>query len=318
MAPSNPEPGPSLARAWQLYEWRRYALARDEAQKFLAQSPEDAEAYALLALAHGVEKHREQAQDAATRAIQLAPDSTYPLYVLSLVHYWFDQYESAKRTLDETLRLNPNDPNVYELLAKVHAGEKNFKAAQEAAEVGLSQNAAHVGCHFERASALACQGLEEQSEAAYYDVLRLDPEHALAQAYLGRLAVMRGEFKQALPLLRHALREHPEIPFLQKGWQEALIGRFVIYRLLARLKYYIFDKYFVVIGCLLFFVWYWAAVYLFKVNRWPGGYLAWIVLGFLAANATLAFIYLLLKLILGMTSRTVLLFDRDRRKVAPT
>src|SRR5689334_14310817 len=94
-----PDPGPTLQRAWQLYRWRRYALAREEAQKFLAQYPESAEGHALVALCYGREKRKKEAKAAAGEAVRQAPAWCYTHYVSGLVHYLFDDYGTAKLAL---------------------------------------------------------------------------------------------------------------------------------------------------------------------------------------------------------------------------
>src|SRR4029079_1814539 len=128
------DPGPTLQRAWQLYRWHRYPLAREEAHKFLARCPENAEAHALIALTHGAEKHKKDAKAAAAEAIRLAPDWSYSHYVKGLVHYQFDEYGEAKVALKEALRIDPADADYYNTLAACHTEKGDLKTGLKTAE----------------------------------------------------------------------------------------------------------------------------------------------------------------------------------------
>ena len=160
------DPGPTLQRAWQLYRWRRYPQAREEAHKFLARYPENAEAYALIALTHGAEKHKADAKVAAGQAIRLAPDWSYSHYVKGMVHYLFNEYTEAKVALKEALRIDPADADYYSTLAACHIEKGDLKTGLKTAEAGLVHNAGHVGCHYHRGVALHSLNKIAEAEAS--------------------------------------------------------------------------------------------------------------------------------------------------------
>lgn len=227
---------PSLQRAWQLYRFRRYAMALDETVKFLGQYPESAEAFCLAALIHGKEKRQKQALEAAEAAIRYSPDWCYPYYVHALVAYWFNKYHLALKSLSEALRLQPTDPDFFELVSAVHAEQGHHHTSLEMAERGLQYHAEHVGCLSRAGTALFNLKKMKQAEEIFREILTQEPENALAQGYVGHFLTQQGEFKEALPLLRHALHDHPDWSLAQEAWKETLRAQYRLYGWLAWFK----------------------------------------------------------------------------------
>jgi len=232
----------TLQRAWQLYRFRRYSLALEETVKFLGQYPESAEAFCLAALIHGKEKRQKQALEAAEAAIRYKPDWSYPYYVHALVAYWFNKYHLALKSLSEALRLQPTDPDFFELVSAIHAEKGHHHTSLEMAERGLQYNAEHVGCLLRAGTALFNLKKMKQAEEMFREILTQEPENALAQGYVGHFLVQQGHFEEAMPLVRHALLDHPDWSLAQEAWKETLRTQNPLYGGLARFKHYYLGK----------------------------------------------------------------------------
>ncbi|MFT3880117.1 MAG: hypothetical protein QM703_10715 [Gemmatales bacterium] len=226
----------SLERAWQLYRFRRYSLALEETVKFLGQYPESAEAFCLAALIHGKEKRQKQAIKAAEAAIRYMPDWSYPHYVHALVSYWFNKYHLALKSLSEALRIQPTDPDFFELVSAIHAEQGHHHTSLEMAEHGLQYNPEHVGCLSRAGTALFNLKKRKQAEEVFKQILIVEPENTLAQGYVGHFLVQMGQFEEALPLLRHALQDHPDWSIVQEAWKESLRAQYPFYGWLAWFK----------------------------------------------------------------------------------
>jgi len=233
---------PTLQRAWQLYRFRRYPLALEETVKFLGQYPESAEAHCLLALIHGKEKREHKAISAAQAAVKYMPDWSYPHYVQALVAYWFNKYPIALRALSEAMRIQPANADYYELLSAIHSDQGHLKTSLSVAEKGLELDAEHVGCLYRRGVALFALNKKQEAEVVFNNILKIDAEHASTQCYLGQFAVMKGNYAEAMPLLRHALRESPDWSMAQEAWKEALRGQYRIYGWLVRFQKHYLGK----------------------------------------------------------------------------
>lgn len=69
---------------------------------------------------------------------------------------------------------------------------------------------------------LRYQGRLQESEAYLREVTRSEPDNLFANAYLGRLLGLRGEYAEAVGYLDHAVRLKPDAPDLRVALAEAL------------------------------------------------------------------------------------------------
>lgn len=233
----------SLERAWQLYRFRRYPLALEETAKFLGQYPESAEAFCLAALIHGKEKRQKQALEAAAAAIRYSPDWSYPHYVHALIAHWFDNNFVALKSLSEALRLQPNDPDFFELTSIIHADQGHHDTSLMMANQGLRHDPSHVGCLYRRGIGLYNVNKKPEAEEVFRRILAIDPDHSLAQGFIGHFEVQHGRYANGLPLLRNALRDNPEWVLAQTAWKESLRGQYSSYAIVFRIKQLLFGKF---------------------------------------------------------------------------
>jgi tetratricopeptide (TPR) repeat protein len=306
----------SHERAWQLYRFRRYALALEETVKFLGQYPESAEAFCLAALIHGKEKRQKQAIEAAEAAIRYMPDWSYPHYVHALVAYWFNKYDVSLRSLSEALRIQPTDPDFYELVSAIYAEKGLLHTSLEMAEKGLEHHPEHVGCLFRRGTCLFDLNHKAEAEVAFRTILTIENEHAPSQGFVGYFEVQKSNYTSALPLLRNALRDNPEWKLAQTAWKESLRGQYPAYGFIASIRHWIFEKHIwrVFASCFVLF-----GLIVFLLRR-PGvlGLLEVaplvVILGSVLSCGLLLIIFGFTEIYLGLISRILLLTDRELRQ----
>ncbi|MFO0814400.1 MAG: tetratricopeptide repeat protein [Gemmatales bacterium] len=308
---------PTLQRAWQLYRFRRYPAALEAAMEFLAVYPKSAEAHCLLALIHGKQKQEEKAIEAAKAAIGYSPDWDYPYYVHALVQYWFDGYYLALQSLSEALRLQPTNPDYYELLSSIHYVMGHYQTSLETARQGLEQDAEHVGCLYRAGESLYWLNKKGEARRYFHDVLRLDPEHASAQGFEGYFLAGEGKYRQALPGLRLALREHPEWTFMQTAWKESLRGTYPLYGYVLLVKHWIYEKYtvrsFLLIMVLMACIIWWYSPQQ-KLSDWPAKLFVSLFAGLFTTAVLLFLLFLVLAIYLQIMSHIIFWRNRELRQ----
>lgn len=302
----------SLERAWQLYRFRRYPAALEAAVEFLAHHPQSPDAHCLIALIHAKEKREEKAIAAAQAAITFSPDWDYTHYIHALVTYWFNCYFLAMKSLSEAMRLQPTNADYHELLASIHYEMGHYQTSVETAQEGLEHHPEHVGCLYRAGVALF--DLKKKAEARRYfdDVLRLEPEHASAQGFMGCYLVEEGRFADALPGLRLCLRENPQWTFMQTAWKEALRGSYPWYGVVARFRQLVFDKYplrsFVVLLVIMN-----GMVYLMLDDAKRDHLAANAFVALLASFGVAVFLFLSIQAYLSLVSQVILFSNRELR-----
>ncbi|MFO0812572.1 MAG: tetratricopeptide repeat protein [Gemmatales bacterium] len=234
---------PSLERAWQLYRFHRYSMALEETVKYLGQCPESAEGHCLLALLHGKQKDQAKANLAAEAAIRLSPNSSYAHYAHALVNTWFNNQHQALRSIHVAIKLEPDSADYYDLLAGIQFDQGQLFDALDTAEEGLEHDPNHVGCHYRRGLVFFSVGKKDQAEKIFKRVLTVDPEHAAAQGFVGCIEVERGNFQEAIPLLRSALQENSDWIHVRKAWRESIRRSYPFYGKIAGLQQLVFEKY---------------------------------------------------------------------------
>lgn len=224
-------------RAEMLFEQKRYDLAAQELRQELAQSPDNVEARALLALCLSALKQYPEATQTAQYAVQSDPDYDFPLYALAVVLFDQNRYKEAEAAIQNALRLDPEDPDYYALHANILLCQRQFPRALEAAEHGLHFDPEHTLCASLRAQALVRLGRKPEADSVMRDALAREPENATAHASQGWTMLHRGQTEGAMRHFREALRLAPETEWARSGMIEALKARSPLYRLI--LAYYL-------------------------------------------------------------------------------
>ncbi len=136
--------------------------------------------------------------------LRAEPDSSEAMYWLGRCYK-----RLAAATLDRLAMVAPDSHRVDQLEAEARMDATEFPAAVEAYGRALAKRPSLPGLRF--ALGRAHEGLGDFGEARrwYEDELGLNPHHALARLYLGRLLLDRGQAADAVPHLRAATEASP-------------------------------------------------------------------------------------------------------------
>jgi len=226
-----------LERAQLLLQQSRPADAEREAMLALAQRPDHPLAHAYLALSRSDLGKATEALEAARSAVGLAPDVAFFHYVQALVLHRADRDREARNEVTEAIRLDPDEERHFALLASVELSERNWPAALEAAERGLSLSPEDVSCANLRSMALVRMGRKAEAMATVDYALERDPENAISHANQGWNCLHKNDPRRAQTHFREALRLNPELEYARQGMLEALKARNPLYR--AMLAYFL-------------------------------------------------------------------------------
>ena len=202
-----------LARAWALYELRRYPEAADWARLAIADDPSGPEAHCLLAASlHGQDlprealaaadeaaalgpmldwphrlrslallglRRRRAALAAARVAVRLAPEAAEPHYVLAQAALATRRWRDAEAAAERCLRLAPHSSLGHDALALVLLRRRHWAEAEAACRRALAIDPLDAAAHHNLGLALSMQlgsgiaGVERLAEAS-----RLDPSRS--------------------------------------------------------------------------------------------------------------------------------------------
>lgn len=221
-----------LERAQLLLQQSRPADAEREAMLALAQRPDHPLAHAYLALSRSDLGKAAEALEAARSAVGLAPDVAFFHYVQAMVLHRADHDREAKKEVSEAIRLDPEEERHFALLASVELAERNWPAALEAAERGLTLNPEDVNCANLRSMALVRMGRKAEAMATVDYALARDPDNAISHANQGWNCLHKNDPRRAQTHFREALRLNPELEYARQGMLEALKARNPVYRVM--------------------------------------------------------------------------------------
>lgn len=219
-----------LQRGSLLFQQGRYEEAIGELHMQLAQSPEDCQTHALLALAlAGLERLPEATQH-AERAIHVSPDESLGHYALSYVLRERNRFAEAQRAIEEAIRLAPFDADYHGTLAGLHLDQQRWQAALEAADEGLAIEPEHNLCINMRSQALVKLGNRAAAAETMDQALARRPDDPLSHANQGWTLLHQGKPQPAMEHFREALRLDPTMEWARAGIVEAMKARHFVYR----------------------------------------------------------------------------------------
>ncbi len=230
--------GASRERAWAALSHGRWELAEREWRGVLAESPDDAEGHAALAMCLAEREQYAEAQAEADRAVGLAPEIDFVHFVRGRVLRDRNRHGEAADAAAEAIRLDPDDANNRFLLASIRCAQERWADCLDAADAGLASDPEHDGCANLRALALTHLGRKDEAAATIAGALERSPENSLTHTNQGWALLHRGEPRQALEHFREALRLDPGNDWAREGLLTALKAHNVAFRLI--LRYFLF------------------------------------------------------------------------------
>lgn len=189
---------------------RRPEQAEQLARRRLAQHPQDAAAYELLALAILNQKGRlSEAIPVLQDAIALNPQSSDAQYFNSVALLRSGHSRKALLAIDEALRLHSWSATYLGYKAVILNTRRKPKAALKAATLGLRINPGHLECLHQRVLALQHLRRYKKATQTVQQLAVWHPSLALTHFLLGEDAMRTQEFEEAEMRLQESLRLHP-------------------------------------------------------------------------------------------------------------
>lgn len=222
------------SRALLLLQQGRADLAEPELRRALADTPDDPELYAYLALALAFLDRPGGGLPEAERAVGLAPDWAFPHYARAVALNRLDRMKDAVAAAREAIRLDPADARPYVTMGTALLDLRQREDALAAAEEALAIDPESTGAANLRALALVQLGRRDEAAATVEGVLARDPDSAVSHANQGWTLLHQGREREAMASFREALRLDPDNDWARSGIIEAMKARNVVYRGLLR------------------------------------------------------------------------------------
>ena len=180
-----------VARAAALFERVDPAKAAALLESVLADDPQSAAGWILMARIRLVLDQAGPALDAAGKAMTLAPEDARPLAIASRALTLLGRHEEAVTMAYRAVIVEPKNPLWHDRVAwSLLAADRQIADAEQAARTAISLDPNEAHYYFTHGVALDALGHADQARQALLISLRLEPENPVAQH---RLAVLNGE-----------------------------------------------------------------------------------------------------------------------------
>lgn len=110
---------------------------------------------------------------------------------------------------------NPDDPEAILALGYAYQQEARYNEALELYAQVLELDPGNTGALYNKGVVLTLLAKPKEAEAAYWDVLEVAPDHALAAKALGQYYVDKKQYKSALTALEPVIAAQPQYADLQ-------------------------------------------------------------------------------------------------------
>lgn len=110
---------------------------------------------------------------------------------------------------------NPDDPEAILALGYAYQQEARYNEALELYAQVLELDSGNTGALYNKGVVLTLLGKPKEAEVAYWDVLEVAPDHALAAKALGQYYVDKKQYKSALTALEPVIAAQPQYADLQ-------------------------------------------------------------------------------------------------------
>ncbi|HXI93086.1 MAG TPA: tetratricopeptide repeat protein [Blastocatellia bacterium] len=204
--------GAQLNLAITFFRAKRFRESEMPLRRALAIDPANNQARGLLVLSLFALDRYSDVVDLGEQLLQAAPSDAAMLELVGRAYLKLRSYDEAVRTLERRARLQPTGAEIYMLLgeARDNAGDsegaiREFKRATEA-----SDSPTLPELRFALGYVLWKLRRYDQAEPEFRREMERDRNHSRSIYYLGNIALSRGDWKSALPLLERAAGAMPQ------------------------------------------------------------------------------------------------------------
>jgi serine/threonine-protein kinase len=193
-------------------EWDKALAASSEAIRL---DPKAAAAWFNRGLIYGALHQYEKCRDDYSQAIKLNPNWAAAWSNRGDAHLQLRRYDQVLADCTKALQLDPKLVNAWYNRGCAYGGLGRHEEALADCSRAVELNPKDPQAHYNLADALEHNGRVDDAIAAYREAIRLRKDYAEAHVNLAyELAVMKGQFIEALPYLR---RGH-ELGIRNPGW----------------------------------------------------------------------------------------------------
>jgi tetratricopeptide (TPR) repeat protein len=204
--------GAQLNLAITYFRAKRFRESEMPLRRALAIDPTNNQAGGLLVLSLFALDRYTEVVDLGEQLLQASPSDAAMLELVGRAYLKLRSYDEAVRTLERRARLQPTGAEIYMLLgeARDNAGDtegaiREFKRAIEA-----SDSPTLPELRFALGYVLWKLRRYDQAEPEFRRELEGYQNHSRSIYYLGNIALSRGDWKSALPLLERAAGSMPQ------------------------------------------------------------------------------------------------------------
>ncbi len=230
---------PNFQAAVRLRQLRRFDQAEAELKLHLASEPDDAAAYAELALCLKEEERRlPEALAAIERAVGLDPEEPSFQGWRCFILCQMERGEEALAAAYAAISMDPEYANGWAEQSRAYHVLRRWKDSEAAARKALALAPDHSVALNLLSSALQMQGKSESGIGVAEQLLARDPEESYAHANMGWAKLRLQNYKEAEVHFREALRLEPGQEFARSGLIECFKARAPHYRLFLRWSFW--------------------------------------------------------------------------------
>ena len=180
---------PSHAQAWNnlgmiAAQENQIDEAVQDFQRCLAINPSYATGLLNLGNVYRREKHFSQAEQLLTRAREIEPENPEVNYSLAMLYAQQNQIQNAEESFDRALKLRPDYPDALNNYGVLLVREQRYAEAEDKFRFCIQSNPNFDQAYVNLSRLYALLNEKQKAREVLQSLLRLQPEHAVAQQML--------------------------------------------------------------------------------------------------------------------------------------
>lgn len=217
--------GAQLNLAITYFRAKRFREAEMPLRRALAIDPTNNQAGGLLMLSLFALDRYAEVIDFGEKLLAAAPSDAAMLELVGRACLKLRIYDKAVRALESRAKLQPASAEIYLLLgeARDNAGDSEGAIREFNRAIAARDSSTLSELHFALGYVLWKLRRYDEAEHAFRRELERDRNHARSIYYLGNIALSRGDWKSALPLLERATGAMPQDFLARYDFGKALL-----------------------------------------------------------------------------------------------